>query len=122
MSAETKFKGLVDTLDTGSMLDVYDACKDTKDFAQDCWGRVSDQKDDLNRDYVNSCQDYFVQIKIICEYIMDYIDDQKMEDLSKAKDGIESLNIYVMNVVSQRLTYLSDAGFTEDEIAEITEQ
>lgn len=120
LSAETKFSGMLDVMETGSMLDVYDACKDTKDFAQDCWGRVSDQRDDLNKEYVSACQDYFVQIKIISDYLMDYIDDNKMEDLSKAKDGIETLNVYIMEIVSHRLTYLAEAGFTDEEITEIT--
>lgn len=120
LSAETKFSGMLDVMDTGSMLDVYDACKDTKDFAQDCWSFVSDCRDDLNDEYVDACQDYFIQIKIIADYVMDYIDDEKMEDLSKAKDGIEAMNAYIMNIVAQRLEYLAEAGFTDEEIAEMT--
>jgi len=122
LSAETKFNGMISIMDSGSPLDVYDACKDTKNFAQTCWGLVSDQKDDLNSDYAQACQYYFVEIKSICDDIMDYIDSQKMEDLSNAKAGIENLQNHVLNIISNRMTYLVDAGFTDEEIAQILEQ
>lgn len=121
LSAETKFNGMISELDSGNLLDIYDSCKETKDFAQDCWGRVSDQKDDLNEDYADACQSYFIEIKLICDDIMDYVDSQKMEDLSSAKEGIERINSHIVNIVSARMAYLVDAGFTDEEISEIVE-
>lgn len=122
MSAETKYKGMISALGSENPLETYNACKDTKDFAQTCWGLVADQKDDLNADYAQACQYYFVEIKSICDDIMDYIDSQKMEDLSNAQEGIENLNSHILNIVATRMTYLGDAGFTDEEIAQILEQ
>ena len=119
LSAETKFNGLVDLMDSGNLLDVYDGCKETNDFAQDCWSRINDQKDDLNEDYVDTAKMYCVQIQIICENLEDYINDQDMEDLSKAKEGMEYLNACILDVVTQRQAYLTEAGFTTEEIEEI---
>lgn len=119
LSAETKFNGLVDLMDSGNLLDIYDGCKDTHDFAQDCWSRINDQKDDLNEDYVESAKLYCVQIQIISDHLKDYINDQDMENLSKAKEGMEYLNACILDVVSQRMAYLTAAGFTTEEIEEI---
>ena len=119
LSAETKFNGLVNLMDSGNLLDIYDGCKETHDFAQDCWGRINDQKDDLNEDYVDAAKMYCVQIQIICENLEDYINDQDMEDLSKAKEGIEHLNACILDVVTQRQMYLTEVGFTTEEIEEI---
>lgn len=119
LSAETKYNGLIDLMDSGSLLDVYDGCKETKAFAQDCWSRINDQKDDRNEDYVEAGKLYCVQIKIICDHLQDYINDQDMEDLSKAKASMEQLNALILDVVSQRMVYLTDAGFTTEEIEEI---
>lgn len=119
LSAETKFNGIVDLMDSGNLLDVYDGCKETHDFAQDCWSRINDQKDDLNEDYVDAAKMYCVQIQIICENLEDYINDQNMEDLSKAKEGMEYLNACILDVVTQRQAYLTEAGFTTEEIEEI---
>lgn len=119
LSAETKFNGIVDLMDSGNLLDVYDGCKETHDFAQDCWSRINDQKDDLNEDYVDAAKMYCVQIQIICENLEDYINDQNMEDLSKAKEGMEYLNACILDVVTKRQAYLTEAGFTTEEIEEI---
>ena len=119
LSAETKFNGLVNLMDSGNLLDIYDGCKETHDFAQDCWGRINDQKDDLNEEYVDAAKMYCVQIQIICENLEDYINDQDMEDLSKAKEGMEYLNACILDVVTQRQAYLTNAGFTAEEIEEI---
>lgn len=119
LSAETKYNGLIDLMGSDNLLDIYDGCKDTHDFAQDCWGRINDQKDDLNEDYVEAAKLYCVQIKIICEHLEDYINDQDMEDLSKAKEGMEYLNACILDVVAQRQAYLTAAGFTAEEIEEI---
>ena len=119
LSAETKYNGLVDLMAGGNLLEVYDGCKETHSFAQDCWGRINDQKDDLNEDYVDAAKMYCVQIKNICEHLEDYINDQDMEDLSKAQSGMENLNACIIDVVSQRQVYLMAAGFTAEEIDEI---
>ena len=119
LSAETKFNGLVNLMDSGNLLGIYDGCKETHDFAQDCWDRINDQKDDLNEDYVDAAKMYCVQIQIICENLEDYINDQDMEDLSKAKEGIEYLNGCILDVVTQRQMYLTEVGFTTEEIEEI---
>lgn len=119
LSAETKYNGLIDLMDSGNLLDVYDGCKDTHDFAQDCWSRINDQKDDLNEEYVESAKLYCVQIQIISDHLKDYINDQDMEDLSKAKEGMEYLNACILDVVSQRMAYLTAAGFTAEEIHDI---
>ena len=119
LSAETKYNGLIDLMDSGNLLDVYDGCKDTHDFAQDCWSRINDQKDDLNEEYVESAKLYCVQIQIISDHLKDYINDQDMEDLSKAKEGMEYLNACILDVASQRMAYLTAAGFTAEEIHDI---
>ena len=108
-------------MDTGSTLDIYDTCKDTKRFAQDCFGRAADQKDDMSEDYVKACQGYFVELKSIADHLMDFVDSEKMEDLSKAKEGIEALNSHILNITTQRIDYLTNAGFTSEEISEILE-
>lgn len=119
LSAETKYKGLVSLMDSDDLLEIYNGCKDTKDFAQDCWGRINDQKDDLNEDYVEAAKLYCVQIKLICEHLEDYINDQDMEDLSKAQEAMEYLSTCIIEVVGQRQAYLTAAGFTTEEIEEI---
>ena len=119
LSAETKYNGLISLMDSGNLLEIYDGCKETYGFAQDCWSRINDQKDDLNEDYVEAAKLYCVQIQIICDHLKDYINDQDMEELSKAKEGMEYLNTCIIDVVTQRQLYLTEAGFTMEEIEEI---
>lgn len=53
---------------------------------------------------------------------MKYIDDNEISDLSDAQDSIEALTPQVYLAVSERMAYLSNAGFTDEEIQAILEE
>lgn len=123
LSVETKFNFLLENMSlvgtSVSVLDLYNQCEETKDFAQFWWGEVTAQQDDANEDYVTACQYYFVEIKGICDDMMDYLDSGKVSDLSNAQERIENISSHTLNIVSERQLYLTNAGFTPEEIEEI---
>lgn len=71
------------------------------------------------KDYSTKMQDYFYEMKIIAKHIQDYANENDMESLSKAEDGINNLFGYLAYVVTARNTYLESEGFSADEISEI---
>lgn len=119
LSATTKFETLAADMSSGNTLDTYNAAKDTKDFAQDCFGRAADQRTDASADYVQAVQNYCVEVKGIAENVMKYLDKMEMKYLSRAQDGIERVDSHFIVISSERQNYLEASGFTDEEIAEI---
>lgn len=122
LSVEDQYKSLLNTMESGDLLETYNASEDLETLATECWGQINDYEDDLNGDYITACQDYFIQLSMICDDIQDYLNKQEMKYLSSAQEKVEGLSAYTLNVVSCQMTYLVDAGFTDEEIAQILEQ
>lgn len=121
LTAEASYKDLLAAMETGDLLESYNRSEDLDAVAGECWSQVEAQRDDLNSAYIDACQDYFIQLRMMCDDLQDYLNDQKMEDLSNAQEKIEGLNGYILNLVSEQMNYLTAAGFTADEIAVLLE-
>lgn len=111
---------MLDEVSTGesTLLDVYDSTK-TMVYAQNDL-RSSIPKGDENADeYISAANTYILNAFGIASNLQQYIDTNEIKYLSDAKSSIESAQTYAIEVVAQRMAYLSDAGLSNEEISEI---
>lgn len=108
-------------LETGesTLLDVYSTCEDLKEYMPKYSDHLDEVEDDTAKDYIKAVNNYVWNIYTISDNLIEYINENKMSALSDAKDGISLSSTYALKVVSERTNYLSQAGFTTDEIIEI---
>lgn len=103
----------------GTMLELYDLAKTTKDTQLTLFSNLSKLQDDNNKDYVESAQIYVSNHRTFSEKLMKYIDKNEMKYLSQAKESIESAQSYALSLIAARMTYLSSQGLTDEEINKI---
>lgn len=108
-------------LETGesTLLDVYSTCKDLKEYMPKYSDHLDEVDDDTAEAYIKAVNNYVWNIYVVSDNLMEYIDENKMSALSDAKDGISLSSTYAIKVASERMNYLSQSGFTADEISEI---
>lgn len=111
-------------LETGSsnLLDIYDLCEDIKDHIPDFDNRLDEIDDDTIEDYRDIVSGYLWNYYSIADDIIDYIDNNKMASLSNAQEGIQLIPTYLNMIDEAREAYLTQAGFTVEEVAEILSQ
>lgn len=100
-------------------LDLYDIAKKCDGNQSTLWANLSSLSDKSNEAYISASRDYIVNNQLIATKLMKYLDKQEMKYLSDAKSYIENSSTAALAVVSARTKYLSDQGFTDDEIAKI---
>ena len=122
--AEYQYKGVLDkvvALDNGgSLVDVYSACKSCATVMQNTWESTWNYSDMPNSsDYIKECQYYVNHIRGVCEDLMDYIDSGSTASLVDAEDGITGMQSYSEALVTARLSFYLDNGFSSDQLAAI---
>lgn len=101
-------------------IDFYNASKNFASYARNTWLAPPEITDANGKQYLDSCKDYIIIEQQLAEDIMKYLDDPSNKNLSKIQDTIGRTNQAVGIVASNRGTFLSLNGFTNEEIQEIT--
>ena len=122
-AAESDYQQFMDIVNSGkaSDLDIYNNAKTLKKNLQYYnYTQLSAVKGEGIDDYKESASLYCFLMTEVAEKAMDYLDDPITSKLSKYQEAIEDANEFVYNVVAARFTFLSEAGFTSEEIGELT--
>lgn len=118
------FQDALNGLGDGSatILDVYNTCEDVKQYMIQFDNHLDEVVDESADAYKDAVSGYTVLLWGAADSLMKYIDDNEISDLSDAQDSIEALTPKVYLAVSERMAYLSNAGFTDEEIQAILEE
>lgn len=114
---QTAINGLGDG--SATMLDVYSTCEDVKKYMSQFDDHLDEVADESAEAYKDAVHGYIILLWGAADSLMDYIDEDKMSDLSDAQDSIEALTPQVYQIVAERMLYLSNAGFTDEEVQAI---
>ena len=68
--------------------------------------------------YVGAARAYTANVRVVCEAIKDYIDGGEASDYDKFQEYLGKVNDLTDNAVEKRKSFLTDAGFSDNEIAE----
>lgn len=68
--------------------------------------------------YVGAARAYTANARVVCEAIKDYIDGGEASDYDKFQEYLGKVNDLTDNAVEKRKSFLADAGFSDNEIAE----
>lgn len=107
---------------SATMLDVYNTCEDVKQYMMQFDDHLDEVVDESAASYKDAVHGYIILLWGAADSLMDYIDDNEMSDLSDAQDSIEALTPQVYLTVSERMAYLSNSGFSDEEIQAILEE
>lgn len=102
-----------------SLLDLYDFCGDILDHVYDFTSRLSDIETPASEDYNGMVRYYLYTFYDIADSLQKYIDDGEMEDLSDARELIQSLPAIQLSIISERSAYLTASGVSEEKIQEL---
>lgn len=118
------FQDALNGLGDGSatILDVYNTCEDVKQYMIQFDNHLDEVVDESADAYKDAVSGYTVLLWGAADSLMKYIDDNEISGLSDAQDSIEALTPQVYLAVSERMAYLSNAGFTDEEIQAILEE
>lgn len=114
-----KLNTMMQQLDTGetSLLELYDYCEQVKDWGLDWADKVDAMTNDDTAEYAEAAGTYVKAVAFgIATPLMEYIDENKMEDLSDANETLGLMPAYFLEVESARSAYLSNSGLSEEEI------
>ncbi|NLH02070.1 MAG: zinc-ribbon domain-containing protein [Clostridiales bacterium] len=103
----------------GTLLELYDLAKEAKDAQTSIFGELMGLGDKESSDYVEAAQFYVSNSISVAEDLQKYIDKQEIKYLSSAKESLENTQKHTLNVVSERMKYLSAQGLSDEEIANI---
>lgn len=121
IGAESDYNTFIDIMnsDNATDLDIYDAAK----IVDSNLGKYSVNAYNVNCDgideYKAQVSYYIINMQSVASDIKKYMDKENIKYLSSAKEYIEKVQSYAMVVLSERMKFLTNAGFTEAEVLEI---
>lgn len=104
---------------SSSLLDLYDFCGDILDHVYDFTSRLSDIETPASEDYNEMVRYYLYTFHDIADSLQKYINDGEMEDLSDARELIQSLPAIQLSIINERAAYLTASGVSEEKIQEL---
>lgn len=107
---------------SATMLDVYNTCENVKQYMSQFDDHLDEVPDEAAAAYKEAVHGYIILLWGAADSLMEYIDNQEMSDLSDAQESVEALTPQVYLAVAERMAYLSNAGFTDEEIQAILEE
>ena len=120
MSAENNYNSLLDEMENSdSPYSVYEFCENIESLMNTYIGELMNIPDDRAGEYADYAGLYISQVGSIATHVKKFVNSGNMEELSKAEDGMQNIGTFATAVVTARFSYLSVAGFTDEEIAEI---
>ena len=101
-----------------SLLDVYDSAKSAEETQIELSLEIAYGKSET-QSYVDAVINYVINAQKVASSLKNYIDTNEMEHYSEANEYLEKAQIYAIEVVTERMAYLSEAGLSDEEISEI---
>lgn len=114
-----KLQTMMVQLDTGetSLAELYDYCKQVKDWGLDWSNTIDSVTTDDNAEYAEAAGYYVKGVAYgVASNLMKYIDENDYDAYSGAKDAMSLLPMYENEIDTARKAYLSAAGLSEEEI------
>lgn len=105
--------------ESSTNLDIYNAAKTFKEMCQQAWISPPEVSGNGADEYLSSCKDYILTEQIMADSLLTYIDNGKTSDLSKVQENIKSCTQAVTVLATNKGIFLSQNGFTSEEIQEI---
>lgn len=123
LSAEENYGKLLTAMESvNSLYSLYSFCEDLEALMNQYSSDVINLSDERAGEYVQCAGIYFIQIKTIAKHVQKYANSGNMKELSKAEDGMQSLNTTISGIVAARFAYLSACGFSDEEIIALGEE
>ncbi len=122
-SGETDYKTFMDLVSAGtaSDLDAYNTAKTLKSNLEYYnYTQLSAVKGDGIDDYKESVSLYLYTMGDVADKAMDYLDDPITSKLSAFQEATNTVQSYLYDAAAQRVTFLTNAGFSADEITAMT--
>lgn len=105
--------------ESSTNLDIYNAANNFKEMCRQAWGNPPEVSGNGADEYLNSCRDYILIEQTMADSLLTYINSGKTSDLSKAQENIKSCTQAVTILATNKGVFLSQNGFTNEEIQEI---
>lgn len=122
LSADNKYNELIDDMEsTNSLLTLDDFCGELYDLMNTYSSDIGGISDKKAQDYIKYSQYYFLQIGDIAKNVKYYIEEMDDKYMEKGKNGMEALNAFIQATIECRFSYLSERGFSNEEIIEMGE-
>lgn len=109
--------------DDGANADVLEFYNLAKSVKSDClfyFREANDISYKGAKNYKESLITYILTCKSVSENLMKYIDKSEMKYISKAQDEIKYIDAIVIELANNRFQFLTDNGFTIEEISQLT--
>lgn len=105
-----------------SLVDYYDSCKEASKVLGGNSTKFPKSDNDGAKSYIQSSTQYVIQVQILSDSVIKYIDKAETKNLSAVKSNIEQCSELIAVVAQNRGVFLSTNGFTDEEIKERAEQ
>lgn len=103
-------------------LELYNLAKTAKENQSTFSLNLEKLRNDNNKAYVEACELYVYNGHEFANNLMKYLDKNEMKYLSEAQSCMEKKDTYVLSVVKERISYLSNNGISDEEISEILQK
>lgn len=101
-----------------ALLDVYDSAKSAEEAQLELSLEISYGESET-QSYVDAVINYVINAQKVASSLKSYIDTNEMSHYSEANEYLEKAQTYAIEVVTERMSYLSDVGLSDEEISEI---
>ena len=103
-----------------SMFDIYSYAGETEDFMRTLLGRIDDIKvsGDTAEAYKNAADSYVSTVYVVASDIRDFIDTEEYSKLESVQQSLQMMPILEREFSTARTEYLTEAGFSDEEIAQ----
>lgn len=105
-----------------SLVDYYDYCKEASKVLGGNSTKFPKSDNEGAKSYIQSSTQYVIQVQILSDSVVKYIDKAETKNLSAVKSNIEQCTNLIAVVAQNRGVFLSINGFTDEEIKERAEQ
>ena len=120
---QVKLADKVQTISTGetTLLDVYSYAGETKDFVGNLLTDVKaiNMADGTAKEYQEAARGYLSTVYMIASDLRDYVDNNKYSSLEAVQKNLKIIPTAEQQFLDSRTAYLKDAGFTDEEIAQM---
>lgn len=107
-----------------SEIELYNAAEQAKESLQQYNTQINSVKEletEACSNYKDSAILYVYSMLDVAKKTIKYLDDPTTDNLAKVQSVTEDVNNYVYVVAANRVTFLSDSGFSDDEVNEIVD-
>ena len=120
----SKLDDMILSLDSreSNLPDIYSLCDQILEYVPTFENRLKDIQDSTANEYINSVTNYMGNLRLIADDLKDFIDNAEYSSYESVKEGIQLIPTYLENISTARNQYLTQAGYTDEEISKILEE